>query len=76
MKFLFPPNKNTIALVTATVITLLFFVSGVLGILDYLIIKALLIFLTGCLAIVVSVILFKNSLIKNRPEDKLQDDSN
>ncbi|MFD1064247.1 hypothetical protein ACFQ1Q_13405 [Winogradskyella litorisediminis] len=74
MKLWFPLNKNTISLSIAGMITILFFISGTLDILDYVIVKILLIILTGGLALIVSVILFKKSLTKNRPEDELQDD--
>ena len=72
----FPINKNTISLAVVTVILLLFFVAGAFDVLDYVIIKILLIGLTSVVAIVIAANFFKNSLKKNRPEDKLQDDSN
>jgi hypothetical protein len=73
---MFPFNKNTISLIIVTVIVLLFFAAGIFGILNYFIVKVLLFGGVAALAIMVSVFLFKSSLIKNRPEDKLQDDSN
>jgi hypothetical protein len=44
-------------------------------VLDYVIIKILIIGLTSAIGIIVSVVLFKNGLIKNRPEENPQDDS-
>lgn len=74
MKLGFPINNNTISLIIVTIIVLLFFVCAALGILEYMIVKILLITLTASIGIIVSVILFKKSLTKNRPEDELQDD--
>ena len=73
---MFPLNKNSIALIIITVVVLLFFAAGIFGILNYFIVEVLLFGSVVALAIIVSVFLFKSSLIKNRPEDKLQDDSN
>ena len=75
-KLPFPLNNNTIALSFVGIITLLFFISGAFGVLDYFIIKVTIIGLTAVIAIIVSVILFKKDLIKNRLEDNPQDDSN
>lgn len=75
-KLPFPLNNNTIALSFVAIITLLFFIAGAFGVLDYVIIKIIIIGLTAAIASIVSVILFKKDLIKNRPEDNPQDDSN
>ena len=74
-KLPFPINNNTIALSFVAITTQLFFISGALGVLDYIIIKILIIGFTSTIAIIVSVILFKKSLIKNRLEENPKDDS-
>lgn len=74
MKFLFPINKDTISLISVGIITVSFFVAGILDILDYFIFKVLIISGVGILVIITSVLLFKNSLKNNRPEDKTQND--
>ena len=74
-KLPFPINNNTIALSFVAITTLLFFISGALGVLDYIIIKILIIGFTSTIAIIVSVILFKKNLIKNRLEENPKDDS-
>ncbi|WP_295832015.1 hypothetical protein [uncultured Winogradskyella sp.] len=74
-KLPFPINNNTIALSFVAITTLLFFISGALGVLDYIIIKILILGFTSTIAIIVSVILFKKSLIKNRLEENPKDDS-
>ena len=74
-KLPFPINNNTIALSFVAITTLLFFMSGALGVLDYIIIKILILGFTSTIAIIVSVILFKKSLIKNRLEENPKDDS-
>jgi len=74
-KLPFPINNNTIALSFVAITTLLFFISGALGVLDYIIIKILILGFTSTIAIIVSVILFKKSLIKNRLEENHKDDS-
>ncbi|RNC87000.1 MAG: hypothetical protein ED556_06135 [Winogradskyella sp.] len=76
MKLPFPLNNNTISLCFVAIITLIFFIAGLFDVLDYIIFKVLLIGLTGTLALIVSVILFKKSLKKNRLENKSQDDYN
>lgn len=75
-KLPFPLNNNTIALSFVAIITLLFFVAGAFDILDYIIIKFIIIGLTATIAGIVAVILFKKDLIKNRLEDNPQDDFN
>jgi len=72
----FPLNNNTISLSSVAVIILLFFTEGAFDVLDYMIIKILLIGLSSVIGLIVVSVLRKNSLKKNRPEDKLQDDSN
>lgn len=74
MKFSFPINKDTISLISVGIITLSFFVAGILDILDYFIFKVLIISGVGILVIITSVLLFKSSLKNNRPEDKTQND--
>lgn len=71
---MFPLNKNTIALSFVAIIVLGFFIAGLFDVLDYFIIKVLLI--TGTVAIVIATIafLFKNNAQKNRLDDS-QDDS-
>jgi len=72
---LFPVNKNSIALLFVAAITFTFFIAGLLDILDYFIIKSLLFFnFTGLVIVAISYAL-KNEDKKNRPKDKLQDDS-
>jgi hypothetical protein len=60
-KLPFPINNNTIALSFVAITTLLFFISGALGVLDYIIIKILIIGFTSSIGIIVSVILFKKA---------------
>lgn len=76
MKLSFPINNNTISLIIVTIITVMFFICAAFGVLEYIIVKVLLITLTTSLGVIVAVILFKKSLIKNRPEDELRDDFN
>jgi hypothetical protein len=72
---LFPLTKNSIALSLVALIVISFFLAGLFNVLDYFIIKALL--LSVYSAIVISSISYalKNETEKKRPEDKLQDDS-
>jgi len=69
----FPINKNTIALLFVIIMTLGFFIAGLFEVLDYLIIKFLLI--CGYIGLVAVAIFFAVKNRKNRLEDKLQDDS-
>jgi len=69
----FPINKNTIALLFVIIVTLGFFIAGLFEVLDYLIIKFLLI--CGYIGLVTVAIFFAVKNRKNRLEDKLQDDS-
>ena len=62
-KLPFPLNNNTIALSFVAIITLLFFIAGAFSVLDYVIIKIIIIGLTAAIATIVSVILFKKDLI-------------
>ncbi|BAO76843.1 hypothetical protein [Winogradskyella sp. PG-2] len=72
---LFSLNKNSIALLFVVAITLGFFIGGLLGVLDYFIIKALL-FSSFILLVFVAVnFALKNYTKKNRLEDKIQSDS-
>lgn len=74
MRF-FPLNKNSIALLIVAIIAFGFFAAGMFEVLDYFIIKALLFTLFGGLLIVAFWHALKNDTKKNRPKDKLQDDS-
>ena len=74
MKFLFPINKDTISLMSVAIITVSFFVAGILDVLDYFVFKVLIMSGVGILVIITSVLLFKSSLKNNRPEDKTQND--
>lgn len=69
----FPINKNTIALLFVIIVTFGFFIAGLFEVLDYLIIKFLLI--CGYIGLVAVAIFFAVKNRKNRLEDKLQDDS-
>lgn len=71
----FSINKNTIALLIAGVIAIGFFVAGLFDVLDYFIVKALLFSSFAVLVLVALGYALKNEIKKNRPEDKLQDDS-
>lgn len=74
MKFTFPTDKNSLALIFTSVVTIGFFTAGLFEVLDYFIIKAL---LCGIFIVLISIAIWyaiKNEK-KNRPEDKLQDDS-
>ncbi|WP_296386466.1 hypothetical protein [Winogradskyella sp.] len=72
---LFPLTKNSFALILVALVTFGFFVAGLLKVLDYFIVKALLFIGFGALVIVAISFALKNDTQKNRPEDKLQDDS-
>jgi len=69
----FPINKNTMALLFVVIVTLGFFIAGLFEVLDYLIIKFLLI--CGFIGLVAVAIFFAVKNRKKRLEDKLQDDS-
>ena len=73
MKF-FPLNKDTISLSISSLVAIGFFVAGLSEVLDYFIIKALLFMGFGALFFVAIFFTMKNNAIKNRPEDKAQDD--
>lgn len=72
---LFPLSKNSIALSFVGIVTIGFFVAGLLEILDYFIVKALLISSFVILVIIAITYALKNDNKKNRLEDKPQDDS-
>ncbi len=72
---LFPLTRNSLALILVAIVTVSFFVAGLLDVLDYFIVKALLFTGFGGLFIVAISYGFKNKSKKNRPEDTLQDDS-
>ncbi|WP_299521265.1 hypothetical protein [Winogradskyella sp.] len=60
---------------TVSIIGIGFFIAGLLNVLDYFIIKALLFGSFGVIAIIAFWHAFKNYAKKNRPEEELQDDS-
>lgn len=68
-------NKNSIALGLTCVLTIAFFIAGLLDILNYFIVKVLLFLGFGGLFATVVIYAIKNDIKKNRPEDQLQDDS-
>ncbi len=72
---LIPTTKDTFALFFVILVTLGFFIAGLFNVLDYLIVKAILFTSFGGLIIFAVYFAFKNDSKKNRPEDKLQDDS-
>jgi hypothetical protein len=72
---LFPLTKNSIALSFVGLITIGFFVAGLLEILDYFIVKVLLFSSFGVLLIIAFGSAIKNDTKKNRPEVKPQDDN-
>ncbi len=71
----FPLNRNSIALSFVALIAIGFFIAGLFNVLDYFIVKALLFLGFGALVITSISYALKNETKKNRPEDKLQDDS-
>ena len=71
---MFSLNKNTIALSSAVIIVIVFFIAGLFNVLDYMIIKIVLFVGTTVLAIISLVLLFKNNAKKNRLEAIPQDD--
>ncbi|SHH44062.1 hypothetical protein [Winogradskyella jejuensis] len=75
-KLPFPINNNTIALCFVAAITVIFIIAGIFDVLDYAIIKILLIGLTSGLALITSVILFKKEIKRNRLKGNPQDDYN
>ncbi|MBU2920763.1 hypothetical protein KO504_05380 [Winogradskyella psychrotolerans] len=74
MKFI-PTTKDSIALTAVTILTLSMFVSGLLNVLDYLIVKTVLLIGFVLLFIFALGYALKNETKKNHPEDKPQDDS-
>jgi len=72
---LFPLNKNSIALLFVGLVAIGFFAAGLFKVLDYFIIKVLLIGGFAILLVISIIYASKNKIKKNRPEDKLQDDS-
>lgn len=55
------PNKNTLALIATGFIAFGFFISGILNILDYFIVKALLLLAFGVLALYLLIVILKPS---------------
>lgn len=72
---LFPINRDTIALAFVGIVVFVFFVAGLFKVLDYFIVKVFLFTSFGSVVIVAISYAIKNDIKKNRPEDKLQDDS-
>lgn len=72
---LIPKSKDAIALTCVSIVTLGFFISGLLEVLDYFIIQVLLFLSFGALFIVALGYAIKNDVKKNRLEDTPQDDS-
>ena len=72
---LIPKTKDAIALTSVVIVTLAFFLAGLFKVLDYFIVKAMLFLSYGILFILALSYALKNDTKKNRPEDKLQDDS-
>lgn len=68
MKWL-PTDKNSIALILVNIVVIGFFVAGLFDVLDYLIIKFLII--SGTLALLLTAFYFARRNRKNRLEDKL-----
>ncbi|WP_296312126.1 hypothetical protein [Winogradskyella sp. UBA3174] len=72
---LIPINKDTIPLILATVIVFGFFIGGMFEVLDYFIVKAVLILSFCSLFGLALFFAAKNNAKKNHPEDIPQDDS-
>lgn len=72
---LFSLTKNSVALLCAATIVIVFFLAGLFNVLDYFIIKAVLFSGFGVLVGISIRYALKNEVKKNRPEDQLQDDS-
>ena len=70
-----PITKNALVLSLVCIVTMGFFIGGMLEILDYFIIKVLLFGSYGVLLFLAIKYALKNDIKKNRPEDKFQDDS-
>lgn len=71
---LFPLSKNGLVLSLVGIVAIGFFTGGMLEILDYFIVKAL---LFASYAVLLAIAIYyanKNEDKKKRPEDKLQDD--
>lgn len=71
---LLPVNKNSLALITVAVLSIGFFISGLMQILDYFIVKVLLFGSFGILIVIAFSYAFQNDDKKNRPEELPQDD--
>jgi len=72
---LIPINRDSIALAFVCIVVFIFFVAGLFKVLDLFIVKVFLFTSFGGLVIVAISYAIKNDGKKNRPEDKLQDDS-
>ncbi|WP_179008336.1 hypothetical protein [Winogradskyella forsetii] len=75
MKQFIPKTKDAIALSSAVTIALTWFIAGLCDVLDYIIIKGVLFLGFGVLFVLALIYGLRNDAKKNRPEDKLQDDS-
>lgn len=73
MKFLL--DKNFMALTFVVLVTIGFFIAGLLQILDYFIVKVILFASFGILFFIAFLSAIKSYRKKNRLEDKPQDDS-
>ncbi len=71
---LIPLNKNSIALIVVAVLSLGFFIAGLLDVLDYFIVKVLMFACFGFLIGTAFWYTFKNENKKNRLEEQPQDD--
>jgi hypothetical protein len=67
---------NNTAIILATLTALLFFISNGFNILNYTLIKYLIILMVLGFGFTVGFFLFMSSLKKNHPEDEPQDDNN
>ena len=74
MKFI-PTTIDSIALTAVCALTLGLFIAGLFDVLDLFIVKAILILSFMFLFVLACSYAIKNKTKKNRPEDKLQDDS-
>lgn len=74
MKYI-PETKDSIALTFVGLLAIGFFLAGMFDILNYIIVQTLTFLCFGGLLAVAVYFALKNEVKKNRPEDKLQDDS-
>ncbi|NRD24032.1 hypothetical protein HNV10_12300 [Winogradskyella litoriviva] len=74
MKYI-PETKDSISLTFVGLLAVGFFIAGTFNVLNYVIIQILTFICFGSLLAVAIYFAIKNERKKNRPEDKLQDDS-